>query len=70
MGGEGLCSTDCVRLCWAWDGESGTDEDTEVRRVGAGGAVVCCWVWGEAEEEEERLSRELRPPEVDSVAPN
>lgn len=70
MGGEGLCRTDCVRLCWAWDSERGRDEDTDIRRMEAGGAVACCWVWEEAEEEEERLSRELRPPEADSVTPN
>lgn len=71
VGGEGLCRTDCVRLCWAWDNERGIGEDTGARRVEAGWGVVCCWVWEEVEEEEEgRLSRELRPPEVGSVAPN
>lgn len=69
VGGEGLRRTDWVRLCWAWD-ERGRGEDAEARRVEAGWGVVCCWVWEEVEEEEERLSRELRPPEVGSVAPN
>lgn len=68
--GEGLCRTDWMRLCWPWDRESGRGEDTEARRVEAGWRVVCCWVWEEVEGEEERLSRELRPPEVGCVAPN
>lgn len=69
MGGEALCRTDCVRLCWVCDSERGRGDGTEARRVEAGWGVECCWVW-DVVEEEERLSRELRPPEVGSVAPN
>lgn len=69
VGGEGLCRTDWVRLCWAWDRETGSGEDEEDRRVEAGWGVLCCWVWVEVEEEE-RLSREPRPPEVGSATPN
>lgn len=60
-GGEGLCSTDWMRLCCACNRGRGRGEDT------GGWRVAPCWVWGEAdelevaEEEEERL-RELRPP--------
>lgn len=60
-GGEGLCSTDWMRLCCACDSERG--DDTGAWRV----APCCCWVFGGAEEvqvvevEEGRL-RELRPP--------
>lgn len=40
VGGEGLCRTDWMRLCWAWDREWGRGEDTEARRVEAGWGVV------------------------------
>lgn len=70
VGGEGLWRTDWMRLCWAWDRARGRGEGTEDKRVEAGWGVLCCWVWGEVEEEEERLSREPRPPGVGCVAPN
>lgn len=66
VGGEGLCRTDWMRLCC----ERGRGEEAGAERVEAAWEVVCCWVWDEVEEEEERLSRELRPPEVGRVAPN
>jgi len=69
-GGEGLCRTDWVRPCWAWDRETGRGEGAEARRVEVGWGVLCCWVWEEEEEEEEGLSREPRPPGVGSATPN
>lgn len=48
----------------------GRGEDPDTRRVEACWGVECCCVWEEVEEAEERLSRELRPPEVGSAAPN
>lgn len=63
VGGGGVCSTVWVRLCWEW--ERGREEDTEARKEEPdwGAGCWCCW-------EEDRLSRELRPPEAGSAAPN